>query len=151
MTTPLLRSGGLLGLGLLFAAVTLAGCMKIDKHEDLGQACLGDVEAWDSGADLVIAPGDPTAVTVVFSTCSSGSVDWTDQSCVLEVSDGEIRVTTFVRTLTPRRAQTDDCNWVSWDCGTVELDEGDYTLVYGAGEEPFGVPYEGGSICVDNG
>ncbi len=144
-------SSGRLGLGLLFAATALMGCMTTDKHDDLGQVCLGDVEAWDTGVDLVIEPGDSPAVTVIFSTCTSGSVDWSDQSCLIEVSDGEIHVTTYARTRTPRGAQTDDCNWVSWDCGSVDLEEGEYTLVYGSGEESFAVPYQGNSICAQNG
>jgi hypothetical protein len=130
-------------------ALALVGCMRIEKHDDLGQACLGEVEAWDTGS-VAIEAGEPTPVTVVFSECSSGSVDWSEQGCTVEVQDGDVLVTTFVRSATPRRAQTDSCNWVSWDCGTVELDEGEHTLTYGAGQTTLDVPYAGAAVCVEN-
>ncbi len=90
-----------------------------------------------------------TAVTVVFSECASGSVQWTDQACSVEVSGGEVVVTSSVRRSAPR-TQTSDCNWVTWDCGTVELGGGDHTLVYGTGEESFTVPHDGPPVCARN-
>lgn len=132
------------------ALVALVGCNPPEKHDDLGQVCLGPVQAYDTGAVVVIEPGDAPEVTVVFDWCASGSVEWSEQSCSVTTEGNAITVTSFAQTITPK-TQTDDCNWISLECGTVELNEGDYTLRYGEASTEFSVPYDGGSICVENG
>lgn len=126
-----------------------AACDRSETHEDLGQACLGEPQPWDTGTVLVIGADDAAPVTVIFSTCSSGSTDWSEQSCEVDLSAGRITVTTSVKTHTPKTA-TADCTWVDWDCGTVDLPAGDYSLVYGGSKVEFSVPYDGSPICVEN-
>ena len=132
------------------ALVALVGCNAPEKHDDLGQACLGPVQAFDTGDVVVLEPGDTPEVTVVLSRCASGSVEWSEESCSVTTEGTDITVSSFAKSVTPN-AQTDDCNWIALECGTVELEEADYTLNYGQGSTTFSVPYDGGSICAENG
>lgn len=134
-------------LSVLLLASTLVGCLGGERLEDAGMVCLGQPEAWDTGVELSVEAGVATPVTVVFSTCASGSTVWKEQSCSAEASGGQVTVTSSARTRTPR-SMTDDCNWVDLGCGTVTLDEGEHVLVYGEGELAFEVPYVGPTICV---
>ena len=132
------------------ALVALVGCNPPETHDDLGQACLGPVQAYDTGNVVVLEPGDAPEVTVIFSRCASGSVEWSEKSCSVTTEGTDITVTSFAKSVAPT-AQTDDCNVISVECGTVEVEEGDYTLSYGEGSTSFSVPYDGGSICAENG
>ena len=138
---------------LVVLSLLLASCATVHKYEDIGQACVGEPEpfGFDTGAAVLsIADGDAAPITVVLSSCSSGSIDWLDQVCEVSVEGDRIAVTTSGKTKTPT-SQTDDCRWVTQDCGTVDLTAGGWTLVYGSGEAPFTVPYDGPAICAEAG
>ena len=134
----------------LLLAAGLVGCLGVEHLDNEGMVCLGEPAPWDSGASLSIEAGQSTPVTVVFSTCASGSTQWKDESCSVVASGGQITVEASAVTRTPRSV-TDDCNWVDFDCGTVTLDEGTHVLSYGGAEQSFEVPYAGASICVQGG
>ena len=137
----------------LAAALFLAGCATSHSYEDLGRACIGEPKApWgleDTAEPLIIADGDTVPVVAVLSDCSSGSTDWLNQVCEATVKGDRIEVTSSGKTKTPR-SQTDDCQWITQDCGTVTLTGGDWTLAYGTGEVSFAVPYDGATICAEN-
>jgi hypothetical protein len=137
---------------VLMAGVLLGGCVRSSKYEDIGKACLGEpTPTWsgDTADRLILSDGDTVAVTVVLSECGSGSVDWVNQVCDVAVNGTRIEVTTSGKTKSPP-AQTADCRFTTQDCGTVTVTDGDWTLVYGAGEQSFEVPYDGPSICAAN-
>lgn len=127
----------------------LAACSQRGRYVDAGEACLGEPQFRDTGTTLAIVSGDSVPVTVVLSTCSSGSTQWLDQTCTASVDGHRVVVATTGVTRTPLNV-TADCRWISQECGTVELTDGDWTLVYGDGGVAFSVPYEGEPICAAN-
>lgn len=136
-------------LAAVLAVALACACARTRRYEDLGRACLGDADPWDTGAEVSIPGGDATPVTAVLSECASGSTRWLDQTCTATVEGDRITVTTTGKTKTPRTI-TADCNTIAMPCGTVEIPAGDYTLVYGAAEQTFTVPYDGVAICAGN-
>lgn len=146
----MLRHSPLLLLLVACGGSTDSASPEIVDHTDLGQACLGVPEPFGSGQATVQVDADGTApITVIFSECSSGSVDWIDPTCTASVEGDQLVVTTTVTTSTPNLQQS-DCGWIAHDCGTVTLPAGDFTLVYGAGEQTFTVPYDDTVLCAVN-
>lgn len=141
---PWLLLPALVGCGVL----PFSPGKRVD-HVDLGTACLGEPDPWDTATTLTIDADDTVPVTVVFSQCSSGSVEWIDPTCSVDSDGGRIVVTTEVTTRTPNLT-TSDCQWIEHDCGTVTLSASDFTLVYGNGKQTFTVPYDGPSLCARN-
>jgi hypothetical protein len=128
----------------------VAACNPSNAYENIGEACVGEVEPFastdDTGAALRIDDGDTLPITVVLSTCTSGSVEWFDQSCVTTGSGTRIEVATSGRTKSPRSLTT-DCRWVDQTCADVDFTSGDWTLAYGGREVAFTVPYAGPPVC----
>lgn len=128
--------------------LVLAGCQRTNV-DNTGRACIGGANAsWDTGEEISMEGGDEVPVVVVLSECDSGSVEYKNQSCVVEVVDGTVSVSTTARRVAPR-TQTADCNFITMDCGTVTVAEGDNTVEYGGNSTDFTVPYTGPAVCAE--
>jgi hypothetical protein len=127
--------------------VVLSACQRTNV-DNTGRACLGGVTAWDTGSEFTMEDGDEVPIVIVLSPCESGSVEYKKQSCVVETSNGDVSVSSTARRVAPRM-QTNDCQFVSMDCGTISVSEGEGTLEYGGNSVEFTVPYTGPSVCVE--
>ena len=132
-----------IGLALLVA------CADRDRLRDPGSVCIGDVPNFvDDDPQVGLTGSGATTLTILAGECVSGSTDWLRQECtVTQTDDGVLQVQFRVVRVSPL-SQTMDCNFVTFDCGEVELDEGTWTLEYGDSDQTFTVPYSGPSICV---
>jgi len=125
----------------------LVACSPANPYQDLGVACLDGYEVLGSDVDGNAASVEVELV-VTLSDCSSGSVDWRDQQCDVEVGDGFLEVSTSGKRKSPWQGGTDDCNIIEQSCGTVQLDAGEWLFLYGDGEVAFDVPYDIDRPCV---
>lgn len=140
---------------LTLSALLVAACGR--RIRDGGEACIGEREGggFDTGGefdtddgDVFIDADDPGQVLIVFSTCSSGSVDWKRPQCEATVDGQTLTVTSRVRRVPPLFGQTDDCQTITTRCPRPSLAAGRWTLAYDDSTQAFDVPYQGPSICV---
>lgn len=129
----------------------LVGCGE--RWIDEGAACVPEAVPFfaDTGATTSIVAGEPSTVTVVFSACSSGSVDWRRPSCEATVDGTTLTVTSRVIHEAPLFGMTMDCQFVTTTCPTPVLDAGEWTLVYGDEAADFTVPWDGPPVCAGEG
>ena len=134
-------------LAIAVVLAVVAGCGE--RIRDGGTACIGEEVGVDTGFESEVAIDADVAgqVLVVFSTCSSGSVDWRRAGCEATVDGRTVTVRSRVRRVPPLFSQTADCNRITTRCAHPPLDAGAWTLEYGDDTSAFDVPYFGPMVC----
>lgn len=129
----------------------LGACTTRDRLVDPGSACIGAVPNFiDEDPQIVIDGTDETSITLLVSGCSSGSTQYLRQTCeVVDAGENTLEISGFTVARTPASV-TADCNVVTIECGSFDLADGDWTVLYGEGETTFTVPYAGPAICVES-
>lgn len=118
---------------------------QLVELDDIGQACLGDME----GPEIELTADEAVTVVVTLEGCASGCAGDIEATCTASVDDGVISVSASASYTTPGGTATCPavCVFVQAECDTEALPAGSYTLEYGGDSDTFDVPAKAASVC----